>query len=71
MDTALLLLAALFVLGTALPILEHDRWWIRALDFPRLQIALSGIALLGLYLAFWDTGRVLEDMVLGAFDPPL
>ena len=34
------LLAAGAVALTVLPLLRHEAWWIRALDFPRVQIAL-------------------------------
>jgi endonuclease/exonuclease/phosphatase (EEP) superfamily protein YafD len=42
----------LMVTATALPLIESDEWWIRVLDFPRLQIA--GILLLSV-LAYWAT----------------
>ncbi|WP_286807602.1 MULTISPECIES: endonuclease/exonuclease/phosphatase family protein [unclassified Marinimicrobium] len=41
----------LLVLLTVLPVLRHDRWWIRGLDFPRLQLAL--LALLLVLLPWW------------------
>ena len=55
----LLLAAAVFVgtvmiIATALPLLRSNAWWIRALDFPRLQIAFISAATLALYLASWD-----------------
>lgn len=31
---------ALLVLATALPLLRWEAWWVRGLDFPRLQLAL-------------------------------
>jgi endonuclease/exonuclease/phosphatase (EEP) superfamily protein YafD len=42
--------AAIVVAATLLPLWRTDRWWVRALDFPRLQLAaigLGAIALLG------------------------
>ena len=41
------LLAIFLVVGTALPLLRSETWWIRIFDFPRIQIAV----LLGLTLA--------------------
>ncbi len=34
------LFALVAVLWTALPLLRHEAWWIRAFEFPRVQIAL-------------------------------
>lgn len=43
--------AALFiVVSTLLPIIQSDEWWIRWFDFPRLQLLLLGIILIGLQL---------------------
>jgi endonuclease/exonuclease/phosphatase (EEP) superfamily protein YafD len=53
--------AALFAAGaaalTALPLLRSEAWWIRALDFPRAQIALLTLVALSIYL--WING--LDD----------
>lgn len=35
----------LLVIATALPLLRHGAWWIRALEFPRAQITGLGLAL--------------------------
>ncbi len=43
---------ALLALLTLLPVLRHDRWWIRGLDFPRLQLAL--LALVLVILPLWS-----------------
>lgn len=40
------LLSALLIVATALPLSRSHRWWIRALDFPRLQIAVLICAVL-------------------------
>lgn len=40
------------VLATALPLIRRDDWWIRWFDFPRLQLIIIGLILLGLQL-FW------------------
>jgi len=38
------------VLATALPLIRRDDWWIRWFDFPRLQLMIIGLILLGLQL---------------------
>jgi len=43
---AQLLLAAFVVVGTALPLVHEPHWWIRVFDFPRLQLAALGAALM-------------------------
>jgi endonuclease/exonuclease/phosphatase (EEP) superfamily protein YafD len=44
-------LAAVAILATVIPLSRADAWWVRALDFPRLQIgALALVALAGLLL---------------------
>lgn len=64
MKNVLIVLALLLVTATALPLLRLDHWWIRAFDFPRAQITVAGIAILALYLYFWDTRRVYESGIL-------
>lgn len=45
------ILAALVIIMTAIPLFRAEAWWIRAFDFPRLQVALLGIlALAGILL---------------------
>ena len=42
------LFALVAVLWTALPLVRHEAWWIRAFEFPRVQIALlTAAALIG------------------------
>jgi hypothetical protein len=36
----------LLVIATVLPLLRIDQWWVRVLDFPRVQITIAGIAVL-------------------------
>lgn len=40
MEILLTVIGVLMVGATALPLLRSDAWWIRAFDFPRLQIAV-------------------------------
>lgn len=50
MTLILSLLAVAIVLATTLPLSVRREWWIRALDFPRLQIAIAAALWL---LAWW------------------
>lgn len=64
------LLIATVVLGalTALPVLRAEIWWVRALAFPRLQIAVVLLALLLLDLLLLDTDSLWTWLlVLAAF----
>lgn len=44
------LVCLLMCAATALPLIETDQWWIRVLDFPRLQIAVVLVAALFVFL---------------------
>ncbi|WP_240761367.1 endonuclease/exonuclease/phosphatase family protein [Nitrosococcus wardiae] len=50
--------------ATFLPLLRHEAWWIRAFDFPRLQILALGLVVLLVFSFFWDVQNVFEGMVL-------
>lgn len=60
MTFILTLLALLLVLTTVLPLSIRREWWIRALDFPRLQIAI----LAALWLLVWGTSVPHESIWL-------
>ncbi len=49
-----LLGASVFVVTTALPVVPSHRWWVRAWDFPRVQLLFLGVAVL-LAAAFLST----------------
>ncbi len=51
-------LVALLLLMTLLPLSRKTGWWIRDLDFPRLQIAIGALLLLAAQAIFldWDEG---------------
>jgi endonuclease/exonuclease/phosphatase (EEP) superfamily protein YafD len=45
------ILGAVAIITTALPLSRHPAWWIRVLDFPRLQIFILGtLALIGYWI---------------------
>ena len=65
MDFAFTALAVLVVIATLLPMLRVDPWWVRSLDFPRVQIlALGALAAGGLLWARPWTGP--EALLAGA-----
>ena len=64
MKIVLMVLSLALVVATALPLLRIDQWWIRVLDFPRVQIALVGTVLIGVYGYFWEMKRIHESLIL-------
>jgi endonuclease/exonuclease/phosphatase (EEP) superfamily protein YafD len=58
----LLVLGSLSILATALPLLRKEAWWIRILDFPRIQIAVLSAAVLGAFAFVFD-GWLAGDWV--------
>ena len=53
MKYVLVTIGFLMIAATVLPLLRKDSWWIRILDFPRLQITvLIALAL----IAYWWLG---------------
>jgi endonuclease/exonuclease/phosphatase (EEP) superfamily protein YafD len=49
LDALLLAISTALAACTLVPLLRHERWWIRMLDFPRLQVATaSALVLLAL-----------------------
>lgn len=51
---ALSLATGIFIILTLLPLSNHPAWWIRGLDFPRLQISALLFVLLALQLSLLD-----------------
>ncbi|OZC02482.1 endonuclease/exonuclease/phosphatase family protein [Rubricoccus marinus] len=45
----LLILAAVWVIATALPFIRAPYWWVRMFDFPRAQITVGALVTLGLF----------------------
>ena len=65
METVLIGLALFFILATLLPLIPLGHWWIRIFDFPRGQIAVSGVVILVIYAILWNRESVFEAIVLG------
>ncbi|MHA6248209.1 endonuclease/exonuclease/phosphatase family protein [Pontibacter sp. CAU 1760] len=57
------IVTALLVLMTVLPLWRHDAWWVRGLDFPRLQFMVMALVILGIDIAVLDFGE-RETLVL-------
>ena len=66
----MILLGAVAIIATALPLSRHPAWWIRVLDFPRLQVFVIGLtALLGYWIftpAADAVGLVFTALVLAS-----
>ncbi|CAN5736503.1 endonuclease/exonuclease/phosphatase family protein [soil metagenome] len=52
MDIAIYIVGLAMIVATALPILSHRAWWIRILDFPRLQIVFLIVATIAAHIVF-------------------
>lgn len=65
MNLYLALPSLLLVMVTTVPLLRFDQWWIRALDFPRVQFAIAGSLLVFLYACFWQSLGAYDIVVLG------
>ena len=50
-------LVVLIVIATLMPLSRHTEWWVRDLDFPRLQIAIVALGVLVAEAFFLDLGE--------------
>src|SRR5688572_31059687 len=50
------------IMATALPLLRKDAWWIRVLDFPRIQITILSAATLAAYLTLRGNTGVASNL---------
>jgi endonuclease/exonuclease/phosphatase (EEP) superfamily protein YafD len=51
-DVFLYSCALVVIVATLLPLLRQEAWWIRIFDFPRIQIAVLGVIIIGAELIF-------------------
>ena len=65
-STIALMLLALMTTFSLLPLVETDVWWIRFLDFPRLQFAVVLIGLVALYLVLMGRPGILGWVAIAA-----
>lgn len=56
-------LASLVVLCTALPFVRHGAWWIRAWDFPRVQVLALGLVVIAGTILISSATRWRLDMI--------
>jgi endonuclease/exonuclease/phosphatase (EEP) superfamily protein YafD len=61
-----LLIAAVVVSWTLLPLARHEAWWIRTFDFPRVQIAAATAIALGVYLWLFGLADTIDAVVVVA-----
>jgi endonuclease/exonuclease/phosphatase (EEP) superfamily protein YafD len=60
MKLTLEIFGSVMILFSLLPLIKSPRWWIRVLDFPRVQVALFSAACLGAYLYFFPPDSAPE-----------
>lgn len=66
MELLLIGVGLLMIVGTVLPLIRRDDWWIRIFDFPRLQITFVLAATFTAYLALRSKPTLIENLFLGA-----
>jgi endonuclease/exonuclease/phosphatase (EEP) superfamily protein YafD len=64
-------ISAIFVVLTVFPLIRTSIWWVRAADFPRLQIASVLAALLAGYVVFFGVTDFWDVLYLLAVVPAL
>lgn len=62
----ILTLAAVLLVATLLPLSRSTHWWVRDLDFPRLQIVAAGLALLVAELFMLDLAAFPDEAIIAA-----
>ncbi len=64
MDIAIYIVGIAMIVATALPILSAGAWWIRILDFPRLQIVFLIVVTIAAHLIFVGLGSWFDILFL-------
>lgn len=59
---AAVLVGTSMIIATALPLLRKGAWWIRAFDFPRLQITIISAVTLAVLLAAGDRSSAWQNL---------
>jgi endonuclease/exonuclease/phosphatase (EEP) superfamily protein YafD len=65
-DVIVLSLSLFFVFATFVSLLRWDYWWVRIFDYPRLQIGVLLIVLLGAGILVYDFEKTWHFLIIGA-----
>lgn len=65
MELAFKAFGSLMILFSLLPLIKTPYWWIRVLDFPRVQVAFFTAITLVLYLYFYPVSTTAEGLFVG------
>lgn len=65
-EITLIVVGALMILGTLLPFVRSDVWWVRNFDFPRIQILVIAAAVFTAALLLRGTGSFSWNIFLAA-----
>ncbi|GAB2530668.1 endonuclease/exonuclease/phosphatase family protein [Rufibacter soli] len=65
MKTALEVLGSIVIIASLLTLVKSTYWWIRALDFPRVQVATLGFLTLALYGWFYGFDTLSQQLFGG------
>jgi endonuclease/exonuclease/phosphatase (EEP) superfamily protein YafD len=71
MKSGLLALGVLLILATAAPFVRSEEWWVRALGFPRLEIAILLALVLVAFLFVYRPARTVDNIFLLALTASL
>jgi endonuclease/exonuclease/phosphatase (EEP) superfamily protein YafD len=66
MTVALIILSSLLLIFTLLPITDYEVWWIRGLEFPRMQLFVLGVGLTLIDVFLLDFGNPYSWIILSA-----
>lgn len=64
-DVLLILLTCFLVIVTVFPLWRHEAWWVRGLDFPRLQFMLVALFLLAADVIVLDYEKYISWWMFG------
>lgn len=64
MESILFGVGTFLIVATLLPLIPKDNWWIRGFDFPRLQIIIISIFVIGGYLFFVQDFERMDEFLL-------
>ena len=59
-------LTSLLVVATLLPLVRSSTWWVRVFDFPRGQIMILGIIVLGIWVTSGNVSEIGGQIAVGS-----